>query len=137
TRSSRSAQQFPPRSAARALVAMTLAAAAMAKRLVVFISPPIISISTRLFRWRRKQHALPGDCSRVRSEVHARACAHATPTGRGTRETRTELDAWNSECGLPARRACFLQCGPGALWSQFRLGGSSMRLRRTTLVLSG
>src|SRR5690606_34639924 len=70
-----------------------------------------------LFRFRRKQHALPGDSSRVRSEVHARACAHATPTGRGTRETRTELDAWNSECGLTS---------PPGLLSAARSGRSAV-----------
>ena len=57
---------------------------AIAKRLVVLVSPPIISISTLWFQLVAESITRCPATARVGTEQHARACAQAAPTKRAT-----------------------------------------------------
>src|SRR5215831_11461334 len=86
-RSSRSAQQLPPRSAALAEPAPTTSprAAAMAKRLLAFISAPFICVSKVLFA--STEAARVGVLPRIRTATPA-PCAAVEDR---TRHTQTQL----------------------------------------------
>src|SRR5690606_21610904 len=119
-RSSRSAQQLPPRSAAMALVAMTLAAAAMAKRLVVFFSPPIISISTRCSVSQKAARAARRQLTRLVRGARTRVCARHSDWTRYSGDA-TELDAelvvrLTSPPGLLSAERPGCHRMPGPLW---------------------
>src|SRR6516164_1560493 len=92
-RSSRSAQQLPPRSAALAEPAPTSPrAAAMAKRLLAFISAPFICVSKVLFA--STEAARVGVLPRNRTATCARSCAAVEDR---TRHTQTQLVTWFSD----------------------------------------
>src|SRR5262249_7223943 len=93
-RSSRSAQQLPPRSAALAEPAPTTSprAAAMAKRLLAFISAPFICVSKVLFA--STEAARVGVLPRIRTATRAHSCAAVEDR---TRHTQTQLVTWFSD----------------------------------------
>src|SRR5690554_1326834 len=120
-RSSRSAQQLPPRSAAMALVAMTLAAAAMAKRLVVFFSPPIISISTRCSVSQKAARAARRQLARPVRGARTRVCARHSDwtrySGDANRTGRLELGVrLNQPAGPALCSAVRAPAVPAPLW---------------------